>query len=88
MLIKYSSAFVVIPGGFGTLDEAFEVITLFQTGKLEEFPIIGMGGNFWNHLRQFGRDTMLQEGVINEGDLEFIRRADNVDEAMRIIKNL
>lgn len=88
MLIKYSSAFVVMPGGFGTLDEAFEVITLVQTGKLEEFPIIGMGGDFWGHLRQFGHDTMLQEGVIDEGDLELIRRADNVDEAMSIIKGI
>jgi uncharacterized protein (TIGR00730 family) len=88
MLIKYSSAFVVMPGGFGTLDEAFEVITLVQTGKLEEFPIIGMGGDFWNNLREFGHQTMLQEGVIDEGDLELIRRAESVDEAMRIIKGI
>jgi uncharacterized protein (TIGR00730 family) len=88
MLIKYSNAFVVMPGGFGTLDEAFEVVTLVQTGKLEEFPIIGMGGNFWEHLREFGRETMLHEGVIAEGDLDLIHRADNVDEAMRIIKSI
>jgi hypothetical protein len=88
MLIKYSSAFVVMPGGFGTLDEAFEVITLVQTGKLEEFPIIGMGGNFWEHLRQFGRETMLHEGVIAEDDLDLILHANNVDEAMRIIKGI
>jgi hypothetical protein len=88
MLIKYSNAFVVMPGGFGTLDEAFEVVTLIQTGKLEEFPIIGMGGNFWEHLREFGRETMLHEGVIAEGDLDLIHRADNVDEAMRIIKSI
>ncbi|MGR8953687.1 MAG: LOG family protein [Gammaproteobacteria bacterium] len=88
LLINYSSAFVVMPGGFGTLDEAFEVITLVQTGKLEEFPIIGMGGDFWQHLRQFGYQTMLQEGVIDEGDLDLILRADNVDDAMRIIKGI
>jgi uncharacterized protein (TIGR00730 family) len=88
MLIKYSSAFVVMPGGFGTLDEAFEVITLVQTGKLEEFPIIGMGGDFWDHLRQFGKQTMLQEGVIDTGDLELILRADNVEEAMHIIQRI
>ncbi|MGZ8916508.1 MAG: LOG family protein, partial [Methylobacter sp.] len=88
MLIKYSNAFVVMPGGFGTLDEAFEVITLVQTGKLEEFPIIGMGGDFWEHLRQFGYQTMVKEGVIGEGDLDLIHRADTVDEAMRIINGV
>jgi len=88
MLIKYSSAFVVMPGGFGTLDEAFEVITLVQTGKLEEFPIIGMGGNFWEHLREFGNETMVKEGVIGEDDLDLIHRANNVDEALRIIKGV
>lgn len=88
MLIKYSSAFVVMPGGFGTLDEAFEVITLVQTGKLEEFPIIGMGGDFWDHLRQFGKQTMLEEGVIDMGDLDLILRADNVEDAMHIIQSV
>jgi uncharacterized protein (TIGR00730 family) len=88
MLIKYSNAFVVMPGGFGTLDEAFEVITLVQTGKLEEFPIIGMGGDFWDHLRQFGYKTMVQEGVIGEGDLDLILRGDSVDAAMSIINSI
>jgi uncharacterized protein (TIGR00730 family) len=88
MLIKYSNAFVVMPGGFGTLDESFEVITLVQTGKLEEFPIIGMGGDFWDHLRQFGKQTMLEEGVIDTGDLDLILRADNVEEAMHIIQSV
>jgi uncharacterized protein (TIGR00730 family) len=88
MLIKYSTAFVVMPGGFGTLDEAFEVSTLVQTGKLEEFPIIGMGGNFWDHLRKFGHDTMLLEGVIDEGELDLIIRADSVEEAMEILGNV
>jgi hypothetical protein len=53
MLVKYSSAFIVMPGGLGTLDEAFEVLTLVQTGKLERFPLISMGGEFWDHLREF-----------------------------------
>jgi uncharacterized protein (TIGR00730 family) len=55
MLVKYSSAFVVMPGGYGTLDEAFEVATLIQTGKLERFPIVGLGGEFWHQLRRFVR---------------------------------
>lgn len=86
MLIKYSCAFVVMPGGFGTLDEAFEVITLVQTGKLERFPVIGMGGDFWDHIRQFANDNMLQQGVIGEEDLDLIHRADNVETAISIIK--
>jgi uncharacterized protein (TIGR00730 family) len=86
MLVKYSKAFVVMPGGFGTLDEAFEVITLVQTGKLERFPMIGMGGDFWDPLRRFGKDTMVREGVIGPEDLELIRRADTPADAVRIIR--
>ena len=86
MLVKHSSAFVVMPGGFGTLDEAFEVITLMQTGKLHSFPLIGMGGHFWEHLRRFGQDTMVAEGVIGTEDLELIQRADSVADAMRILE--
>jgi uncharacterized protein (TIGR00730 family) len=86
MLVKYSSAFVVMPGGYGTLDEAFEVVTLVQNGKLERFPIVGMGGEFWHHLRHFARDTMLKEGVISSGDLDFIHTAASPDEALQIIQ--
>ena len=87
MLVKYSCAFIVMPGGFGTLDEAFEVITLVQTGKLEHFPIVGMGGDFWAKLGEFGRGTMLREGVISPEDLEFIQRAETPEEAVQIIQN-
>jgi uncharacterized protein (TIGR00730 family) len=58
MLVKYSSAFIVMPGGYGTPDEAFEVMTLAQTGKLDRFPIAGIGGDFWQHLRNVARETM------------------------------
>jgi len=88
MLVKYSSAFVVMPGGFGTLDEAFEVITLVQTNKLERFPVVAMGGHtFWGHLGDFIRDTMLAEGVISPEDADFIYRADTVSEALTAIQN-
>jgi uncharacterized protein (TIGR00730 family) len=86
MLVKYSSAFVVMPGGFGTLDEAFEVITLIQTGKLERFPIISMGGEFWGQLYGFARETMLKEGVIGRGEVEFIHDARTVEDALRFIQ--
>jgi len=86
MLVKYSSAFVVMPGGFGTLDEAFEVMTLVQTGKLDRFPIVGMGGEFWQQLRRFAQETMLNEGVISPEDLDLIHKATTPNEALKIIQ--
>lgn len=86
MLVKYSSAFVVMPGGFGTMDEAFEVATLIQTGKLDHFPIVGLGGDFWTDLRKFARETMLKKGVISEEDLAFIHPAESIEEAMQFIQ--
>ena len=86
MMVKYSSAFVVMPGGFGTLDEAFEVVTLIQTSKLERFPIVGMGEDFWRHLKDFALETMLQENVIAPEDLELIRTASTAEEAVEIIQ--
>jgi uncharacterized protein (TIGR00730 family) len=87
MLVKYSTAFVVMPGGFGTLDEAFEVATLIQTGKLDRFPIVGMGLEFWTQLRKFARETMLSSGVISEDDIAFVHPVQSVDEAMDVIRN-
>jgi uncharacterized protein (TIGR00730 family) len=88
MLVKYSSAFVVMPGGFGTLDEAFEVITLVQTNKLDRFPVVSMGGReFWGPLGDFMRHTMLAEGVISPEDADFIHQADSASEAIDIIQN-
>ncbi len=85
MLVKYSQAFVIMPGGFGTLDEAFEVATLIQTGKLERFPVVGMGGDFFQSLRDFVRSTLVNEGAISPEDLDLITRADTVEEAVEII---
>lgn len=87
MFVKYSSAFVVMPGGFGTLDEAFEVATLIQTGKLERFPIIGLGGEFWLQLRKFARETMIGAGVISPEDIKFVHPAETVEEAMSFIES-
>ena len=88
MLVKYSSAFVVMPGGFGTLDEAFEVITLVQTNKLDRFPVVSMGGrDFWGRLGDFMRDSMLPAGVISPEDVDFIHQAESAGEAIEIIRN-
>ncbi len=86
MLVKYSSAFVVMPGGFGTLDEAFEVITLMQTGKLQRFPLVAMGGAFWSHLQDFMHKTMLREQTVGAAEIALMQVADTVDQALEIIR--
>lgn len=85
MLIKYSSAFVLMPGGFGTLDELFEVATLIQTQKLEAFPIICMGGAYWESLQKFFRETLLTEKTVSPPDVDLIRSVDSVGEAVKHI---
>jgi len=85
MLVKYSSAFVVLPGGFGTMDEAFEVMTLMQTDKLHDFPVVGMGGSYWGDLQRFMTDTMVPEGTICEDDLNLLSPADTAEQAVQII---
>jgi uncharacterized protein (TIGR00730 family) len=86
MLVKYSSAFVFFPGGFGTLDEVFEVTTLMQTNKLESFPIVCMGGPFWRDLRGLMGD-MLREGTISAGEENLIRSAGTVEDAVSFIRS-
>ena len=87
MLVKFSSAFVVMPGGFGTLDEAFEVATLVQTGKLERFPIVGMGLEFWTQFRKFVRETMLETGVVSREDLAVVHPVKTIEEALEVIRS-
>ena len=86
MLVKYSQAFVVMPGGFGTLDEVFETMTLMQTQKIASFPIVGMGAKFWNGLREFVRGTLLAEGTINVEDIDLVRVTDSIDEAVAHVR--
>ncbi|MDJ0861126.1 MAG: TIGR00730 family Rossman fold protein [Gammaproteobacteria bacterium] len=86
MLVKYSSAFVVMPGGFGTLDEAFEVITLIQTEKLGAFPIVSMGREFWGKLADFIDGTLITEGTISSEDTRLIQPAETVDDAIMLIR--
>lgn len=86
MLVKYSYAFVVMPGGFGTLDETFEALTLVQTGKMLSFPVILMGVDFWSPMIEFLRQRMLVAGTIGEADLDLITLTDSPDEAVEQIK--
>ena len=82
MLVKYSCAFVVLPGGFGTLDEVFETVTLMQTDKILDFPVIAMGSRYWTPLIDFIRRTLVGEGTISPHDLDLIRVTDSVDQAV------
>src|SRR5438552_12611264 len=86
LLVKYSYAFVVMPGGAGTLDELFEAITLIQTGKIKNFPIVIMGTDYWRELIGF-IDKMAQRGTISASDLSLIYATDSVDEAIAHIRS-
>jgi hypothetical protein len=85
MLVKYSYAFVILPGGFGTHDEMNEALTLIQTGKLYDFPVILMGSEFWKPYLSFLKDTCVAEGTIAADDLNLIRVTDSPEEAAQII---
>jgi len=81
MLVKYSYAFVVMPGGFGTMDELFEAMVLIQTGKIESFPVVLLGKDYWRPLVEFF-DEMVRAGTIANNDLQLLLFTDSVDEAM------
>ncbi|MEO7261295.1 MAG: TIGR00730 family Rossman fold protein [Jatrophihabitantaceae bacterium] len=85
MFVKYAQAFVILPGGFGTLDELFEALTLVQTRKVTRFPVILFGERYWSGLLDWIRDTVLPEAKIGAADLELIRVTSDVEEAVSII---
>jgi len=85
MLVKYSCAFVVMPGGFGTLDETFETLTLIQTGKIERFPVIAMGSDFWEPVRDFIAKSLSAHKTISPEDLDLLQISDNNAEIIRMI---
>lgn len=86
MLVKYSYAFIVMPGGFGTMDELSEAATLIQTGKVSNFPIVLMGQDYWGPLVEFVRSRMLASGAISEEDLKLFTLTDSPEEATEIIR--
>jgi uncharacterized protein (TIGR00730 family) len=86
MLVKYSQAFIMMPGGFGTLDEMFETLTLIQTGKIHRFPVIAMGRDFWEHLTVFIEQGLLEHGTISPQDTGILRVTDDPAEAVAMIR--
>lgn len=87
MFVKYAQGFVVMPGGFGTLDEFFEAVTLIQTYKAEKFPIILVGSDFWGGLIEWVKQTLLLENkTISEDDLNLFQIADTKEEVLKILE--
>jgi hypothetical protein len=85
MLVKYASAFIIIPGGLGTLDELTEVLTLMQTYKIKPFPVVLFDGNYWKGFLDWLRNFSLAKGYISEQDLNLLRVCDNPDEVIETI---
>jgi len=85
MFVKYSDAFVIMPGGFGTLDELFESLTLIQTGKIRNFPVVLIGHAYWDGLLAWMREVQLPAGAIAQADLDLLRVTDDPAEAVRLI---
>ncbi|WP_214412650.1 TIGR00730 family Rossman fold protein [Sphaerisporangium fuscum] len=85
MFVKYACGFVALPGGFGTLDELFEALTLVQTRKVTSFPVILLGTEFWGGLLDWIRDTLVSTGKISPGDVDLLQVTDDVEEAVRVI---
>ena len=85
MFVKYAEAFVCLPGGFGTLDELFEALTLVQTGKATRFPVILFGTDYWAGLIAWIRSTLIPAGKVNPADLDLLTCTDDVDQTVKLI---
>lgn len=86
MFVKYSVGYVITPGGFGTMDELFEALTLMQTSKIRRFPIVLFGKDYWDGLIKWMKETLIPAGTIDKGDMELFTIADDPEEIVRIIE--
>ena len=84
MFVKYSQGFIVMPGGFGTMDELFESATLVQTGKIRSFPVVLVGTDYWSGLVDWIRSSMVEAGMISPGDVDLLHVVDDPEEAVRL----
>ena len=85
MFVKYAQGFVVLPGGFGTMDELFEALTLIQTHKIGKFPIVLAVKSYWTGLIDWIKSTLVREGMVDEADMDLFHIADTADDAVRHI---
>jgi uncharacterized protein (TIGR00730 family) len=88
MFVKYADAFVILPGGFGTLDELFEALTLIQTGKIRHFPVVLVDSGYWRGLLAWVRETLLETKAIAAVDLDLLHLADDADTVVRLIRDV
>jgi uncharacterized protein (TIGR00730 family) len=86
MFIKYSQAFICLPGGFGTLDELFEALTLVQTKKVTKFPVVLFGTQYWQGLYDWVKSSVLEGGKVGEKDLALLHLTDDIEDAVRVVK--
>ena len=86
LFVKYAVAYVILPGGFGTMDEFFEAVTLIQTKKIKPFPVILVGTDYWKGLLDWVRETVLKQGIISPDDLDILHLTDDPDEIVKTIK--
>ena len=86
MFVKYAVAYIIMPGGFGTLDELFEALTLIQTKRIKYFPIILIDSGYWKGLLDWIKGTMIKEGTISESDFDIFNVVETPEQAVRIIK--
>ncbi len=86
MLIKYATAYIIMPGGFGTLDELFEAVTLIQTHKIKPFPVILVGKSYWSGLIEWVKNTLKENNTISESDLEILYVMDEPEEIVKTVK--
>ena len=86
MFVKYADGFVILPGGFGTMDELFESLTLIQTGKVRHFPVVLVGRAYWSGLLDWIRDTLVAKGAVDATDMDLLLLTDDPDEAVELIR--
>jgi hypothetical protein len=86
MFVKYADGFVILPGGFGTMDELFEALTLIQTGKIRGFPVICVGSAFFGGLVEWMKIKLLGEGMVSPGDVDLIQVTDDPKEVIEIVR--